>query len=72
MSNLATAAHFYFIYFLFINQALDIVPEGSLIFFPRFYPLEIFVEKWRKNNVLKKILKNLTQWSAQKTDAYVQ
>jgi DNA excision repair protein ERCC-2 len=50
--------HIFNIYFLFINQALDIVPEGSLIFFPRFYPLEIFVEKWRKNNVLKKILKN--------------
>nr|UXY88167.1 DNA repair helicase component of transcription factor b [Cryptomonas curvata] len=50
--------HVFNIYFLFINQALDIVPEGALIFFPRFYPLEIFVEKWKNNKVLKKILKN--------------
>ena len=45
-------------YFTFINQALSIAPEASLIFVPKTYKLDVFIEKLKKNKVLKKILLN--------------
>nr|UXY87180.1 DNA repair helicase component of transcription factor b [Cryptomonas sp.] len=46
------------IYSFFINQTLDVIPEGALMFLSTSCMLENLIDEWKNDKVLKKIIKN--------------
>jgi hypothetical protein len=46
------------VYSFLINQAIDLIPAGVVIFLPIFISLENLVERWKNDKVLNKITKN--------------